>query len=345
MNTRGLVELVALNIGYDLGVLSPEIFAMLVIMALITTLMTAPVLTLTEKLFRKEKIPYEEIIEKRKYNVLISFGNPAMGVTLLRLAHKLTGRMNDKAKITAMHLFSGNLFSTYKIDDYEKRNFTPVKSEANKLKLNIELVFKASENIDSDIIEEANSGKYDLLLVGIGHSIFEGSLLGRFLGYSKIIMKPRRIFEKLRKRQYSIYPSPFDDITREIMNRAKIPVGILINKNLQNIEKIMMPLFSINDNFLKGYASQITQNSDIQVTLFDFTGTPDQKPVDTSDGKEQYKIIIPDGKEAARGLPDRFDLIASSPEGIRKIHPIFNLKKENLPSLLIIRHSNERLRV
>lgn len=46
MNTRGLMELIALNIGYDLGILSPRIFAMLVIMALATTMLTGPLLTL-----------------------------------------------------------------------------------------------------------------------------------------------------------------------------------------------------------------------------------------------------------------------------------------------------------
>jgi hypothetical protein len=46
MNTRGLMELVVLNIGYDLGILSPRIFAMMVIMALATTLMTGPLLSL-----------------------------------------------------------------------------------------------------------------------------------------------------------------------------------------------------------------------------------------------------------------------------------------------------------
>jgi len=45
MNTRGLMELIALNIGYDLRILSPRIFAMLVIMALVTTFMTGPLLT------------------------------------------------------------------------------------------------------------------------------------------------------------------------------------------------------------------------------------------------------------------------------------------------------------
>ncbi len=44
MNTRGLVELIVLNIGYDLGILPPRIFTMLVLMALATTFMTGPLL-------------------------------------------------------------------------------------------------------------------------------------------------------------------------------------------------------------------------------------------------------------------------------------------------------------
>ena len=44
MNTRGLVELVILNAGLDLGILSPALFTMLVLMALITTFMTTPIL-------------------------------------------------------------------------------------------------------------------------------------------------------------------------------------------------------------------------------------------------------------------------------------------------------------
>ncbi|HUS24057.1 MAG TPA: cation:proton antiporter [Candidatus Binatia bacterium] len=49
MNTRGLMELIVLNIGYDLGILSPRAFTMLVIMALVTTLMTGPLLTLIQR--------------------------------------------------------------------------------------------------------------------------------------------------------------------------------------------------------------------------------------------------------------------------------------------------------
>ena len=44
MNTRGLMELIVLNVGLDLGVLSPTLFAMLVVMAIVTTLATSPIL-------------------------------------------------------------------------------------------------------------------------------------------------------------------------------------------------------------------------------------------------------------------------------------------------------------
>jgi Kef-type K+ transport system membrane component KefB len=44
MNTRGLMELIVLNVGLDLGVLSPVLFTMFVFMAVITTLVTTPIL-------------------------------------------------------------------------------------------------------------------------------------------------------------------------------------------------------------------------------------------------------------------------------------------------------------
>jgi Kef-type K+ transport system membrane component KefB len=53
MNTRGLMELIVLNIGLDLGVITPTLFAMMVLMALATTLATTPLLALLEPGFEK----------------------------------------------------------------------------------------------------------------------------------------------------------------------------------------------------------------------------------------------------------------------------------------------------
>jgi Kef-type K+ transport system membrane component KefB len=61
MNTRGLMELIVLNIGYDLGILSPEIFAIMVLMALATTFMTGPSLDLINYFFKNKK-PTETVL-------------------------------------------------------------------------------------------------------------------------------------------------------------------------------------------------------------------------------------------------------------------------------------------
>ena len=60
MNTRGLVELIILNIGLELGVLSSTLFAMLVLMTLLTTMMASPLL-----LFLSDKSKIAQI--KRKF--------------------------------------------------------------------------------------------------------------------------------------------------------------------------------------------------------------------------------------------------------------------------------------
>lgn len=57
MNTRGLMELVVLNIGYDLGIITPEIFVVLVIMAVSTTFMTGPLLNLIDFAWGKVQPP------------------------------------------------------------------------------------------------------------------------------------------------------------------------------------------------------------------------------------------------------------------------------------------------
>lgn len=57
MNTRGLMELIVLNIGLDMGVISPKLFAMMVLMAIVTTMMTSPVLQMLMPSFAAERNP------------------------------------------------------------------------------------------------------------------------------------------------------------------------------------------------------------------------------------------------------------------------------------------------
>ncbi len=287
MNTRGLMELVVLNIGYDLGVLTPEIFAMMVIMALVTTLMTGPALHFIQKAFPVKKIiEFEEIRKIASYNILISFANPAKGKSLLRLASNLVKKINGNALVTVMHLSPNNELNQVNIGEYESQSFAPVIEESKELNQKITTLFKISNDILTDITEVANKGNYDLLLVGIGQSIYEGTLLGRILGFTTSIIDPDRIINTVTGKEKMFEKSPFEESTRTIIQKSEVPVGILLDKNFTKTDKIILPVFSDQDAQLLVYAQKFIANAGAQVTILDINAK-----IKHSEIKESVRII------------------------------------------------------
>src|SRR3954469_5055436 len=80
MNTRGLMELIVLNIGLDLGVISPKIFTMMVIMALLTTVMTTPLLQLVApRSFEPRNASKGDPVRTAPVRLLLCVGDARMG--------------------------------------------------------------------------------------------------------------------------------------------------------------------------------------------------------------------------------------------------------------------------
>jgi Kef-type K+ transport system membrane component KefB len=287
MNTRGLMELVVLNIGYDLGILTPEIFAMMVIMALVTTFLTGPALDLINRLFKeKPNLVLNEISRIGKYKILISFANPEKGKFLLQLAHSLVGRMNNNAEVTAMHVAQNDELSQVNIDEYEIDSFAPIINESNFLNMKITTLFKVSNDIMSDITEVANHGDYDLLIVGQGKSIYEGSLLGRILGFTSRIIDPRRIVNSVTGKERWFEKSPFEDSTRLILEKSNVPVGILFNKEPLKTDKVMILILEQKDTSMIKFAHKLINNAGSQITIVD-AGSK----INDSDFKESVRMI------------------------------------------------------
>ncbi|MDP3643572.1 MAG: cation:proton antiporter [Bacteroidota bacterium] len=274
MNTRGLMELIVLNIGYDLGILSPEVFSMMVIMALVTTLMTGPALDLIERIFRtKPGMIQEKISHLSKFKIILSFGNPEMGRSLLRLANNLVKKQKENTSVTALHLCPNNVLHHYNMDEYENESFELVIQESELLSQKITTLFKASDDIDHDITEITNKGDFDLLLIGIGQSIFEGSLLGKILGYTTRIVNPDRLIQKVAGKEKLFGISPFDDRTQNILSASKVPVGIFVDKNTGDYDQVIVPFYTEKDGFLVDYIQRLIKNSGAQVTATDPAGT------------------------------------------------------------------------
>jgi Kef-type K+ transport system membrane component KefB len=345
MNTRGLMELIVLNIGYDLGVLSDEIFAMLVIMALVTTFMTGPFLDLINR-FMPEKKSAEEIQDDRKlstkYSILLSFGNPERGRTLLRLANSLIRKSPENANITALHVSLSNDLNQFNAEQYERESFTPITEESRKLNQQVVTLFKPTVDIDKEITDTSNTGNFDLLLIGIGSSVFEGSLLGRILGFTTKLINPERLYETITGKEPLFENTVFDERTSKLIKNAKLPIGIVVDKELDKVENVFLPIFSIHDSFLLVYAQKLIHHSNARVTIIDSSGIVRTHP----ELKESIRMIeqvapnhisLQTEPRLEKEFMNQQDLMLISHDSWRKAVETQSLWLTNTPSVLILK--------
>jgi len=343
MNTRGLMELIVLNIGLDLKVLTPEVFTMMVIMALVTTFMTGPTLNIINLIFKTKDENLDEISTIEKYRILLSFGNNEKGKSLLRLANSLVKKQKDKSTVTAMHLTLSDEVHSYNLEQYEKDKFLPLIAESKNLNQEITTLFQATVDIESNIAEVANSGEYDLLLIGLGKSIFEGSLLGKVLGFTTRIINPDRLIDKFTGKEGLFENSPFDERTRQIIAKTKTPLGILIDKDLNQVDQVIIPIFSPEDTFILDYAQKLIYNNDSKIILLDVNGNSStnfvlKSAINSLEQKYPQNISVIDDKIVKKEFIAKLDLLIISVESWKLLLDKYSIWLRRVPSVLILKH-------
>ncbi|MCE7039358.1 cation:proton antiporter [Dyadobacter sp. CY312] len=342
MNTRGLMELVVLNIGYDIGVLSPEIFAMMVIMALATTCMTGPALDLIDKLMPETKSEGgNDVMPKLGFSILMAFASPFGGRKMLRLANYFLSPDSDK-KMTALHLSPSSYLNQVNTEEYQYETFKPIIEEADKLQLPVTTLFKPSQDIEHDIIETANTGGYDLLLMGIGHSVFEGTILGKVLGITTKIISPVRLFDTITGKEKLFHKDIFDERTSHVIKSVKVPVALFIEKNMTKTEQVFIPLFAPDDIFLLNFAIRMAANPDIQITIMDPSGllnqlTSLQEAVGKMEESAPGRVTLHSEKALEKDFLQQQDLMMISYLSWKQAVESHSLWLSFSPSVLVIR--------
>lgn len=342
MNTRGLMELVVLNIGFDLGVLTSEVFTMMVIMALVTTFMTGPALNLINFIFKTKDVEDIENKANKKFKILISFGNNEKGKSLLRLANSFVRKQKEASSITAMHLSLSDEIHSYNMEEHEKKRFIPILEESKLLKQEITTIFKATIDIETDIAETANQGEFDLLLVGLGKSIFEGTLLGKVLGFTSRIINPDRLIDKFTGKEGLFENSPFDERTRQIISKTKMPLGILIDKELHSVSQVFLPIYSPEDLFLMDFAEKLTRNNNSIIAIVDSNNLLDTNFIMESTFESLQKsypenIVLRNETTINNEFLDKQDLMLVSLDSWKKLVESQSVWLLNSPSVLIVK--------
>lgn len=272
MNTRGLMELVVLNIGLDLGILTPQVFAMMVIMALGTTFMTSPSLSLIDRIFKKQHSK-SEVNQKEKFRILIPFASPETGRKLLLVAHYLIKKKQASSEVAMLHTTEGNLLHQYNIQKEEDIVFKPIINQAKSLNQEITKIFEVTNDRQASIIKTANKGEYDFVLIGSkGYTVSDNNILSRFIGFSNTLEDTlNRLIQKWKgtasNRQLSV--SPFDDRTRRIISKTDMQVGIFIDRGLVDIQNVFVPILDEDDSFIGQFLERLAGNSNVRITLWD----------------------------------------------------------------------------
>lgn len=350
MNTRGLMELIVLNIGYEMGILPPAVFVMLVIMALVTTFMTTPMLSLVKLIFPDKSIEAEY---QRKhalgiFKVLIALGNPENGKTLLNVAKSVLDGTKNSLAVNVLHITPGTDINPLHGEQYSVESFRFVKEEAEKLHIPIETEYKVTDIIEQGIVKTANYNNYDFLLVGAGISLSgvpffkENNLFSRVKWLNLLL-------NKVNKTQTIFYPgSLIKDKTRYFIENSHCSVGIFVNRGFTAISTTLIILYSEHDEFLLRYARRLLRNnSNASIFIMDMNKVlqqSEQVKTTYSELKKNYPVAVKTIKSSKNNssLISRFSFLMIS-------YPTWNVLSEseghelrNIPSTLIINKKTSR---
>jgi Kef-type K+ transport system membrane component KefB/nucleotide-binding universal stress UspA family protein len=258
MNTRGLVELIVLNIGLDLGVLSPTLFTMLVIMALVTTFMTTPLLERiypAEQLAREILLASEEAaaasvptVESERYAALVCVSYETTGPGLITLGAALVGKNAQRARLYALRLLRPNNRASFVLDQQagtqpgatppsdQDPALGPCVQRAGDLGVPLRPLSFVSDDPGKDICGVAEVKAADIVLLGWHKPVLGSTMLS--------------------------------GTAHEVMTSAKQDVGVFINRGLEKVERILVPyLGSDNDRAALRLAKRIAENTGAKVTV------------------------------------------------------------------------------
>ncbi len=270
MNTRGLMELVVLTIGYDMKILTPPIFVMLVLMTLVTTFMTTPLISIIQLCYRTwgkikpHKVEWQQSMPG-VFKVLLSFGRASNGQVMLDVAHQMFACTKDKLEITALHLTIGTDVNPLHTDKFEEVSFGPILYGAQKLNIPLKTRYEISNNAGQDICNIANNDGYDFLLVGAGLSLSDlpsdiAANRYRAFFYNKFL-------RHFKAPEWFYSGSLLKDKTKLFIEQSVCPVGVFVNRKFVKASNTLIIINSLEDLFLLNYADHLKQSIDSNLTI------------------------------------------------------------------------------
>lgn len=231
MNTRGLMELIVLNVGFEVGVLSPALFSMMVVMVLATTVVAGPAL--------KRVYPARDAIRQllavdppsvRGDRIMACISHPRVGPAMARIAHLLAG---EQTELVAVHLTR----DAEDVDPPDGSVLGPALACAEELGLRTRPLSFPSAHPADDIVRIADMRTPELLLLGYHKPLLSQTLLG--------------------------------GVVHDVLREAEPMVGVLVERDLKaSPASLLLPFHgTAHDRAALGLAARIQRATGATLTI------------------------------------------------------------------------------
>jgi Kef-type K+ transport system membrane component KefB/nucleotide-binding universal stress UspA family protein len=276
MNTRGLMELIVLNLGLDLGILSPTLFTMMVIMALVTTFITTPLLRwvyppeeLAKELVDAPDPPLHASAMAEVFTVLMCVSFDRTGPAMVTLASALAGSDAARRRLYALRLIPPTERGSFYLNQVPGQQgttaLTPLLARAEELEVEVKPLSFVSPQPSHDICDIAEVKQADLVLLGWHKPLFSQTVLGG-----------------------TVY---------EVMREARRDVGVMIDRGLTQIRRLLVPfLGTVHDKAALALARRLVQTIGAEVTILHVV-EPERKDGGASLGAREVVDEVFEGQE------------------------------------------------
>ncbi len=347
MNTRGLMELVILTIGYEMHILPPSIFVMLVLMTLVTSFMTTPLVSFIKFCFSKaEKVKEYEVVETAdsSYKILLSFGRAGNGQIMLDVIYQLFAIRRHQVDITALHLTVGSDVNPLHTDNFEEVSFGPILYGAKRLGMNIETRYEISNNAGQDIVNIVNKEGFDFLLVGAGISM--SNQPEDIEAYRTRTTFYNRFFRRFKAPESWFYPgSLLKDKTKMFIGESNCDVGVFVNRGFVKASNVIVVIDSEKDLFLLDYATMLLKTTHGSASILNrcSSTTPGCKTIQLAihlfiESNEQAKVL--EQKDMTAGTFNGYNFMMISYDCWNDVSEHRREALQKMPSTLILNHKN-----
>jgi Kef-type K+ transport system membrane component KefB/nucleotide-binding universal stress UspA family protein len=242
MNTRGLVELIVLNIGLDLKVISPALFTMLVIMALVTTFMTTPLLELVypaAELVKELAAGLETAGAQAQFTALMCVAFERTGPAMITLVNSLVPRHAGSHRLYALRLIRPSERASFYLMDRPERGglqaLQPLMNRADELRLAVKPIAFVSPRPARDICDVAEAKGANLIVLGWHKPVLARTVLGGTVA--------------------------------EVLEKAASDVAIFIDRGLTNVRRVLVPFQGTPDDKAALTLARRMTVANIEVTI------------------------------------------------------------------------------